>query len=492
MVAEDTPTPLGPFVFGETTIPAPIPTMTHEAFVTQEVAAALVENPPANPVSTPTILYYTQNGDWLPAVAKRFGVEVSEIASPKVLPQNGLLDTGTLLIIPQRRDDTVEYVPALQLIPDSEVVFSATALDFDVSTYVREAGGYLSSYREYLGSTGWTTGAGVIERNAYENSVNPRLLLAILDYEARWVRGTPENKFRAEFPLGYENFRNKGMFMQLSWGINQLSMGYYGWRNGTITELVFRDGTRLRLDPTLNAGTVALMYYFSRLHSLNEWLRIMDQTSGFASYYQGMFGDPWGRADRIGSLFPPSFSQPEMVLPFERRSPWSFTGGPHAAWEHDGPLAALDFAPATDKTGCDTAHQWVLASAPGLVVRSGNGIVVLDLDGDGSELTGWNILYLHLANKDRASKGQWVEMNGLIGHASCEGGISTGTHLHIARKYNGEWIAADGPIPFVLSGWTAVAGDKPYQGTLVKGNRIITADVNSQLRALIYREEDGE
>jgi len=64
--------------------------------------------------------------------------------------------------------------------------------------------------------------------------------------------------------------------------------------------------------------------------------------------------------------------------------------------------------------------------------------------------------------------------------------------LHFARKYNGEWITADGPVPFVLSGWTAVAGDKPYQGTLVKGDQIITADVNSQLRALIYRVDDGE
>jgi len=181
-----------------------------------------------------------------------------------------------------------------------------------------------------------------------------------------------------------------------------------------------------------------------------------------------------------------------MALPFETNSPWSFTGGPHGAWEHDGPLAALDFAPATDKTGCGVAPQWVVASAPGLVVRSGHGVVVVDTDGDGSEQTGWNILYMHVANKDRVAKGQWVEINDLIGHASCEGGFSTGTHLHFARKFNGEWITADGPVPFVLSGWRAVAGDRPYHGTLVKGDKIITADVNSQLQALIYREDGAE
>ena len=129
--------------------------------------------------------------------------------------------------------------------------------------------------------------------------------------------------------------------------------------------------------------------------------------------------------------------------------------------------------------------------APGLVVRSDNGLVMVDTDGDGHEQTGWNIMYMHVATKSRVPVGTWVEQNDFIGHASCEGGVSTGTHTHIARKYNGEWMLADGPIPFVLSGWTAIAGDKPYLGKLVKGNRVITADVNGQRWSLIKRE-DGE
>jgi murein DD-endopeptidase MepM/ murein hydrolase activator NlpD len=469
----------------------PSPTATSEAFVMQETTSPPVQNTSVEITAAPTILYYAQSGDWLPAVSKRFGVEVSEITSPKVFPENGLLDAGTLLMIPDRRDPTVQYAPALQLIPDNEVVFSATALDFDVAGYVRDAGGYLSTYREWLNTSEWTTGAGVIERTAYENSVNPRLLLAILDYEARWVRGTPENKFRTEYPLGYENFRNKGMFLQLSWAVNQLSHGYYGWRTGTVTQLTFPDGTTLNLEPTLNAGTVGLMYLFSRMHSYNEWLRILDQTSGFASFYQNMFGDPWSRANQVGPIFPPGLNQPEMLLPFEANIPWAFTGGPHSAWEHDGPLAALDFAPAASKTGCNTTPTWIVASAPGLVVRSSKGLVVVDLDGDGSEQTGWNILYLHVANYDRVAKGQWVDANDRIGHASCEGGVATGTHLHFARKYNGEWVSADGPLAFALSGWIAVAGDKPYQGKLVRGNQVITADVNGQAKAAISRENDG-
>ncbi|RIK30219.1 MAG: hypothetical protein DCC56_07735 [Anaerolineae bacterium] len=486
--------PVSIFAPVETTItPAPASTPTPTSLLSTFVTQPASSTPTAflTPTLTgETVLYYSQNGDWLPAVARRFKVEATEITSPKVLPAGGFLDTGTLLIIPDRMDKSAQYTPSLQLIPDSEVIFSTSAVDFDIAAYVKDAGGYLSTYREYLGSTGWMTGAAEVERIAYENSINPRLLLAILDFEARWVRGDPVDEFHETYPLGYENFRNKGMFLQLAWAINHLSTGYYGWRAGTVTEITFRDGTTYHLDPSLNAGTVAIMYYFAQLHSQNEWLRIMDQTSGFPSFYANMFGDAWSRADASGAIFPPALTQPELVLPFELNTDWAFTGGPHSAWESHGPLAAVDFAPSTAKSGCAVSDKWILAMASGLVVRTGNGIVVLDLDGDGHEQTGWSILYLHVANRGKVALGEWVEQNERIGHPSCEGGISTGTHTHIARKYNGEWIIADEAIPWVMSGWTIIAGDQPYLGKLVKGNQVVTADVYGQAKSLIVRKDD--
>jgi murein DD-endopeptidase MepM/ murein hydrolase activator NlpD len=486
VIPTETPEPIAFEAIAETVTPT---VSFSEAFVTQETSSQ-VENTSVPTANAPTLLYYAQSGDWLPAVAVRFGVDVKDIASPKDLPERELLDPGTLLIVPDTLDRSIPFTPAVQLIPDNELIFSSSALDFDTADYVKQAGGYLSTYREYLKSTGWMSGAGEIERLAYENSVNPRLLLAILDYEAHWVRGRPENDFRIDYPLAQEDFRYKGMFMQLVWGITQLSTGYYDWRAGKLTELTFQDGNKLRIDPTLNAGTVGLMYYFARNHTLNEWLRIMDQTSGFLPFYQSMLGDPWSRADISGPIFPPGISQPEMALPFEVHSAWAFTGGPHAAWEHDGPLAALDFAPPSAETGCLSNDKWIVSSAPGLVVRSGNGVVVVDMDGDGSEQTGWNLLYLHVAAKSRVAKGEWVEKDDHIGHPSCEGGTSTGTHLHFARKYNGEWVIADGPLPFVLSGWTVYAGEKPYQGKMVKGDKVITADLYGQSLAVILREDD--
>ena len=482
-------------VIPSTATDTPLPTATATSlanFVTsQAVVLPTLEDTPVV-AGDDSILYYAQGGDWLPAVANRFGVSEDAITSPRVLPDKGFVDAGTLLIIPDvlDRSSDVEFTSSTQLMPDAEVVFSATSAGFDINNYIRDAGGYLASYREYLGSTAWTTGAQEITRLSFENSLNPRLILAILDYEAQWVRGTPESTFLKEYPLRHENYLNKGLFGQMGWAVNQIYAGYYGWRLGTLTELTFSDGKSIRLDPTLNAGTVAVMTMFSRHHTLNEWLRIMDVNSGFPDFYAKMFGDPWSRADAIGNFFPPGLSQPNMTLPIEPGSTWSFTGGPHGAWESEGPRAAIDFAPQNGTPGCFVSDKWVTALASGLVVRSGNGVVVLDLDGDGSEQTGWNILYLHIASKDRVAKGEWVEQGGQIGHASCEGGVSTGTHVHIARKYNGEWLHADGPVPFVLGGWTVIASNKNYEGKLVRDNKVVTSDVYGQAWSLITREDD--
>ncbi|MDO9302700.1 MAG: hypothetical protein Q7T89_15040, partial [Anaerolineales bacterium] len=111
-------------------------------------------------------------------------------------------------------------------------------------------------------------------------------------------------------------------------------------------------------------------------------------------------------------------------------------------------------------------------------------------DGDGYEQTGWNLLYMHIAKEDRVPKGTWLEVDDRIGHASCEGGVSTGTHLHFARKYNGEWVTADGPIPFIMSGWRVVAGENAYEGKLVKDDMVVIADPVGQKWSNIFREKN--
>ena len=331
----------------------------------------------------------------------------------------------------------------------------------------------------------------MLKQLARDNSANPRLLLALLEYESGWVVGTPGNIFREQYPMGFQiQDDDQGLYKQLQWAINQLFEGYYGWRAGTLTELTFPNGETLRLAPDLNAGTVAVQFLFSRQRNRAEWERALDpnSSSSFPAYFNEMFGDPWLRAQTAEPLFPSGLTQPILFLPFGPNEPWNYTSGPHGAWDRAIPLAAIDFAPPSDHKGCSTSILWVTASAAGLVTRSESGMVVVDLDEDGNEQTGWTLLYLHMAKEDRVPAGRRLDANDRIGHPSCEGGNATGRHLHFARKYNGEWILPTAALPFILSGWTVNFGEKAYQGTLTRGARIVTANPYGQAWSVIIRD----
>ncbi len=447
-----------------------------------------VPTPPSVPVDTAPLLYYTQAGDTLPVIATRFGVDIEAINSPDgTIPTTGLLTPNTLLIIPHMLVNTTS---SIKIIPDSELVYSPSAIDFDVDAFVNDAGGYLSRYKEWLGSTQWTTGAEIVQRIAIENSINPRLLLGLIEYQSGWVLGQPSNAKQEDYPLGKVDLSLKGLYSQLAWAVNQLSIGYYGWREGWVTNIQFSDGVSARLAPDLNSGTVAIQYYIAQVNDTPGWLAALDTNVGIPALYNKMFGNPWIRAMQVEPLYPPNLSQPVLILPFLFDQMWSYTGGPHGAWERDGARAAVDFAPGSTESGCVKSTAWVVATAPGLIVRAEGGAVVEDLDGDGNEQTGWDILYMHISDM-AIEAGDWVETSDYIGHPSCEGGIATGTHMHIARKYNGEWISADGPLPFVLSGWTVHAGSMPYNGTMSKGDKTVMSSVYGSYESLIMRTRDN-
>lgn len=431
----------------------------------------------------PPILYYTQAGDTLASITGRFGVHEDQITSDETLPQNGLIKPNVLLIIP---DTLGETTSATMVMPDSEVVYSPSAASFDVIQFINGTNGYLSHYTQQMGS-GNKTGAEIVKQVALENSISPYLLLAILEYKSHWVYGQPTNLAESEYPMGKIDYDYRGLYHQLSWTVQQLSIGYYGWRAGILYEMMFTDGTWIRMDPRINAGTAAVQYLFAQWYDKAEWVGALYGDNSMPKLLAKMFGNYLERALTIEPLYPPDLTQPALNLPFMVNRPWSFTGGPHSAWGPDGALAALDFAPPSVSSGCIDSNEWVAAMAPGVIVRSENGLVMEDLDGDGNEMTGWDIMYLHIATNDRVPVGTRLEAGDKIGHPSCEGGSATGTHTHVARKYNGEWILAGGPMPFVMSGYMAVTGDKPYIGELVNGSRVVIADSLSSPKSVILR-----
>ena len=436
----------------------------------------------------PTISYITRSGDTLASLAARFAVSPDQILGDQSLDDRGLLPAGILLRIPRVFD--AETTPYRLLIPDSEAIFSASAEDFDAQAYVQGAGGLLSNYKAFVPYYKDAEGWEIVQHIAKNYSVNPRLLLTLLEYNGQWVNGYPQTPNQELYPLGYYDGNYEHLTKQLIYAAQQLSVGYYGWRDGTLTALTFKDGSQLKLHPSLNAGTVAVMHFFTKVYTRDGWEAAMAPQAGFSALYTRMFGDPWTRAAQYPLIFPsPSVTQPEMVLPFEGDDLWFFASGPHGAWVDQGAQAAIDFTPSTDKLRCVPADNWVLAPVTGLVTRLSSGLMVLDLDMDGSEQTGWALLILHLEAEESIQLGDIVYQDQRIGHASCLGGRSTDSHIHLARKYNGEWIHAGGPIPFVLSGWEVISTGSTYEGFLTNGTTTLRASITGTVDTQIRREE---
>jgi LysM repeat protein len=446
-------------------------------------SADLLPTPlPTRPIYAPGELvdYIAQTGDTLPNLAARFNTTVKEIleANPFIPPSATTMPPGMPMKIP------IYYLPlwgsSYRIIPDSRFINGPAMLAFNSSQFVSQQPGWLNGYVEYAAGSN-RTGAEIVDYVAMKYSVSPTLLLALLDYQSGALTNPEPDSDAQTYPMGYHSAARKGLYRQLIWSANALNNGYYGFRTSHLLSIEYPDGRLERFDPWINAATAALHYFFNLLLPIDQY-PVAIGPEGLAKTYQDLFGDPW--LDEQPHL-PGSLEQPAFNLPFLPGAAWAFTGGPHTGYGSGEPFAALDFAPPSDSPGCIPTSQWATAVAPGVIARSAFGEVILDLDGDGDERTGWTVFYMHTATEGRAAIGTQLNTGDPVGHPSCEGGTSTGTHIHIARKYNGEWILAEGVLAFNLEGWIAHNGSQAYLGTLTRGSSTVTACVCSNAATFI-------
>ena len=458
-----------------TRTPGPTPTLAPLTILipTRKPGSPLMTPTPDTPRSLPTPRqaaqqYVVVSGDSLGSIADSYGISVEELEKANNLSNDSVLNIGQSLDVPA--PSMAEAGSSDKIIPDSELVYGPASAQFDVDAFVQSKNGYLASYSQPVDDA-TLSGAQVVERISQDYSVNPRLLLALLDYRSGWVSNAEPLPGTADYPLGFVNANRNGLYHQLAWAATQLNRGFYLWRANAIGNWVLGDGSVVPIDPTINAGTAAVQSFFSAMDDRKTWDADVNPMGFFKTYFL-MFGNPFDLG--IEPLLPPNLSQPRLAWPFEHGTSWAFTGGPHAAWDSGTAWGALDFAP-SDVMGCAVSQEWVTAAANGWIVRTDHGAVIEDLDGDGYEQTGWDILYMHMAAQDRVSAGTYVRIGEHIGHPSCEGGVANAAHLHLVRKYNGEWIAADGSLPFVLSGWTSSGNGTEYDGFLKRGTMTLEA-----------------
>ncbi len=453
-------------------------TATFAPLVATAIAGESTVAEPDQEITSHTV----QAGDTLTRIAQRYDITVRQLLDANDLPNPDLLEIGQVLALPRT---PVEYTPGARLLPDSRLVRSIDGAAFDVAEFAASQPGPLHRMVVTMTEAGdlagpqWS-GSAIVERVSREYRVDARLLLVFLEYFAGLLSDADASNDAQLYPLrppaDPPDRRREGLYNQLSWLADRLNQGYYDWKYRSRTILDAPDGSRLLYEPSLNAGTVALQYALAQIRSADEWRADIGE-DGLQSVYVELFGDPFAAEYQT---VPPDLRQPALTLPFPPGVVWRFTGGFHGGWGNGSAWSAIDFAPPAAEAAtaaCYISSHPTTAVADGVIARLGEGLVVLDLDGDGNDGSGWSILYLHIVPHGALREGQPVEAGNILGYASCHGGFSTATHLHIARLYNGEWLPADcnrcpadrAVPPFVMSGWKVVGlGSQLYQGFMVR------------------------
>lgn len=445
---------------------------------TAPVMSETVPNPTNPPQRPEQSEYVVQPGDTLSNIAAVHGLSVETLLSVNDIPDPNILTVGQIIKLPGPPSSETS---SFMIVPDNRLVRAPGSSGFDVEGFISQQPGYIRIATDLVNDR-LLSSAEVVERVSLEFSVDSRLLLGLLEYRSKWLSNQEIDEDSKIFPIqkqpSSDGIDRSGLYRQLAWAANQLNRGYYGWKYRGLTMLEFGDGTRLRYARGLNAATVGVLYIFSLLLDFSTWLQAVGPDGYYVTYVSYFDGSI---KDNSGEIVPGNLIQPDLTLPFQSGETWFFTGGPHGGWGSGSAWASMDFAPPDDlpenTPACYVSDFWATAIAPGVVARSKDGVVVLDLDGDADEATGWTIIYLHIATEGRVEAGQFLQTGDKIGHPSCEGGVSNATHLHIARRYNGEWIPVDCEkcpsgqnIPtFVMSGWETFGfPGQEYQGYMIK------------------------
>lgn len=357
---------------------------------------------------------------------------------------------------------TVLRTSALAL-RNEELVFGPPLAGFDVRAFLDAREGALSGY---VSPADGADAATILQEVGLDFSVSPRVLLVLVELMSGAVETSGAGRLQAPFGSAMRAEAGAELRALSSRVAISLNEAYYVRR--------YAEGG----DPS-RAAQEAIQDVLARLDPAAGPARLGD----FARTYAGWFGDPSASSVAAREAVPPA-----LLLPWAEGETWHFTGGPHYSWGPGSTFGAVDFAPPSPQ-GCQASQEWVRAAMPGLVVSSRAGQVLVDADGDGHAGSGFVILYQHIATQDRVPVGTWLAAGDPIGRASCEGGFATGSHLHLARRLDGEWLPVDGgPAPLELSGWRFRAAGAEYDGRMehaAQGSRTALKRRNGQATAVL-------
>ncbi len=301
-------------------------------------------------------------------------------------------------------------------------------LSFDIKGYLTSNIPELAPYAETIAH--WS---------AY-STVSPKILITLMEYQTGIVSKSKRGEsLNLDKPFGM--LSSKHGFQEQIIDVSEiLSNNYY-----------LLDSVKMN-----NTGRIQSTGRLVMANTLKgaDALSAEQQTETFANMYNRLFATEILRQRNIqqdntllqgestpGEIAPDGYTR--LQLPFPVGEVWA-GGGAHGDTGGGKIFSALDFWESYASWGGDTSDFWVTASTGGTVVQhSSCSVSVIGTDG-------WTTGYYHLDNVQVASN-QTVQQNQKLANyannpdrALCQGGSSTGPHLHFSVTKDGKRYHLDG------------------------------------------------
>jgi LasA protease len=388
--------------------------------------------------------YTAQSGDNLPMLASRFNSSEEAIRKVNsILPANvTTLPQGLPMQIP------IYYTPfwgsALKLLPNSAFVYSSSSEYRDFSTLMV---GIIEKSEVFQQLFSLESVQEQFWQTCLEASIDPRLVLSLAVYGFE-----PNSGLLPASSALLESITAHNTDLLQRW-LGLLNEGFYGFETGQLMELELPDGTIERLDPWQNAGSAALRYFFSQmLETTTDYQRAVEP-DGFAATYEKLFEDPWTTEVEV---LPGSLAWIPAGLPINPQGGWQAAALPEGnlkSMPWSGVMAGFHASIQDSKD--KNAYGKVFASIGGTITRMDASQLVVSQAGM-RETQGWSVVYYGVNVKPGLKEGDMVEIGESLGHVNA---LAWNASFWLARKFNGEWVGANGVVPFTLGGWN-LAMDK--------------------------------
>lgn len=287
-------------------------------------------------------------------------------------------------------------------------------------------------------------------------SINPKVILALLEYRSRLLSTPKPTADQVGWAMGYqgENGNKRGLATQVRWAVRQLFRAKRDYPQ--YLPLTFADGSSTPAPAGLSMSEYAIAQAIAPTTTPGELPSLL---RGFQETYTRLFGDP-----RSVPVDWPAPSTPFLVRPMER------TAQVTSFFDHDAPFLSrngsivtywgrseTDIAFAYDgHDGWDyalAAPDQALAAADGDVIFAGNAddncatrAVIID-HGNGYRTLYWHLSRVGANIGEHVTRGQPI---GVVGASGC----ASGPHLHFGVQYLGR-----NTDPY---GWCSSAPD-PWQ-----------------------------